>query len=91
MDSLKQRYAQRVEVDFDGAVPDGIDTVAGVEIVHRTEHGVEMRLDHDINPLLGYLAAHPVRRMEVRPPELQEVFLSFYERGNGAGAEGGRR
>ncbi len=90
MDSLKQRYAQRVEVDFDGAVPDGIDAVAGVEIVHRTEHGVEMRLDHDINPLLGYLAAHPVRRMEVRPPELQEVFLSFYERGNGAGAEGGR-
>lgn len=90
MESLKQRYSQRVEVDFDGAVPDGIDAVAGIEIVHRTEHGVEMRLEHDINPLLGFLARHPVRRMEVRPPELQEVFLSFYERKNGNGVTGGR-
>ncbi len=83
MDALKQRYSQRVEVDFDGAVPDGIDDVDGVGIMHRSEHGVEMRLDHDINPLLGFLARHRVRRMEVRPPELQEVFLSFYERRNG--------
>ena len=88
MDALKQRYSQRVEVDFDGAVPDGIDEVAGVEIVQRGEHGVEMRLDHDINPLLGFLARHRVLRMEVRPPELQEVFLSFYERRNGGNGEG---
>ncbi len=90
MNSLKERYSQRVEIDFECAVPDGIDAIAGVEIVHRTEHGVEMRLDHDINPLLGFLATHPVRRMEVRPPELQEVFLSFYERKNGNGTAGGR-
>jgi ABC-2 type transport system ATP-binding protein len=85
MEMLKERYSQRVEVDFDGGVPEGIDAVPGVEIVHRDEHGVEMRLDHDINPLLGFLARHPVRRMEVRPPELQEVFLSFYERNGGNG------
>jgi ABC-2 type transport system ATP-binding protein len=89
MDALKQRYSQRVEVDFEGAVPDGIDAVAGVEIVHRGEHGVEMRLEPDINPLLAFLARHRVRRMEVRPPELQEVFLSFYERRNGNGSDGG--
>jgi hypothetical protein len=59
--------------------------VPGVEVVQRDEHRVVMRLDHDINPLLGFLASHPVRRMEVRPPELQEVFLSFYERRNGNG------
>ena len=90
MDTLKERYSQRVEVDFEGAVPGGIDAVHGVEIVHRGEHGVEMRLEHDINPLLGFLAGHRVRRMEVRPPELQEVFLSFYERGNGGNGAGGR-
>ncbi len=88
MDALKQRYSQRVEVDFDGVVPDGIDEVPGVEIMLRGEHGVEMRLDQDINPLLGFLARHRVRRMEVRPPELQEVFLSLYERRNGGNGEG---
>jgi ABC-2 type transport system ATP-binding protein len=85
MATLKERYAQRVEIDFAGSVPEGIAAVPGVEVVQRDEHRVVMRLDHDINPLLGFLASHPVRRMEVRPPELQEVFLSFYERRNGNG------
>ncbi len=80
MDALKQRYLQRVELVFDGTVPDGLDTVPGVKIVQRDGCDVVMDLEHDINPLIAFLAGHPVRRMEVRPPELQEVFLSFYER-----------
>jgi ABC-2 type transport system ATP-binding protein len=91
MESLKQRYSQRVEVEFETAVPDGIAAVAGIEILHTDDRSVEMKLEQDINPLLAFLAAHPVRRMEVRPPELQEVFLSFYERGNGEAANGGVR
>jgi ABC-2 type transport system ATP-binding protein len=90
MEMLKERYSQRVEVEFEGTVPEGIEGVPGVEIVHRDERGVEMRLEHDINPLLGFLARHAVRRMEVRPPELQEVFLSFYERGDGDARDEGR-
>jgi ABC-2 type transport system ATP-binding protein len=79
MEALKQRYSQRVEVVFDGDVPGGLSAVPGVEIV-RCDGGLAvMNLQHDINPLLAFLAAHPVVRMEVRPPELQEVFMSFYE------------
>jgi ABC-2 type transport system ATP-binding protein len=89
MEALKQQYSQRVEITFEGPVPDGIDEVPGTEIVQRDAQGVVMNLERDINPLLVFLAQHPVRRMEVRPPELQEVFLSFYERGNGA-VSGGR-
>jgi ABC-2 type transport system ATP-binding protein len=80
MDALKQRYQQRVELVFEGAVPDGLGEVPGVEIAQRDGCDVVMSLEHDINPLIAFLAGHPVRRMEVRPPELQEVFLSFYER-----------
>ena len=80
METLKQRYSQRVEIVFACEAPAGIDDVAGVEIVHRDGHAVVLNLDHDINPLLAFLAGHRVERMEVRPPELQEVFMSFYER-----------
>ncbi|MDQ4044794.1 MAG: ABC transporter ATP-binding protein [Chloroflexota bacterium] len=80
MESLKQRYSQRVEVVFEGAVPEGLCEVAGVDMVHRDGQLAVMDLDHDINPLLAFLASHRVSRMEVRPPELQEVFMSFYER-----------
>ncbi len=91
MDALKERYSQRVEVMFEHGIPDGIDEVAGVTVVHRDGQVVEMNLEHDINPLLAFLAGHPVKRMEVRPPELQEVFMSFYERRNGLTNANGRR
>ncbi len=80
MEALKQRYSQRVEVVFREMVPDGLADVCGVEVVHRDGDLAIMTLEQDINPLLAFLAAHPVSRMEVRPPELQEVFMSFYER-----------
>ena len=80
MDALKQKYLQRVQIEFDGDLPGGLDAVPGVDIVERDGRSVVMNLEHDINPLLAFLAQHKVSRMEVRPPELQEVFLSFYER-----------
>jgi ABC-2 type transport system ATP-binding protein len=80
MESLKQRYSQRVEVVFQEMVPDGLAEVCGVEIVLRDGNLAILTLEQDINPLLAFLSAHPVARMEVRPPELQEVFMSFYER-----------
>lgn len=80
MDELKQRYRQRVEVTFEHAIPAGLRDVPSIEIIEQDGRAVSMRLEHDINPLLTFLASHPVSRMEVRPPELQEVFLSFYQR-----------
>lgn len=80
MEDLKRRYQQRVEVIFDEGVPAGLGEVPGVVILRSDDQSVLMSLEHDINPLLAFLARHRVARMEVRPPELQEVFLSFYER-----------
>lgn len=80
IDALKDRYSQRVEVQFVDAVPDGIVQVEGVELVHRDGALAVLTLEGDINPLLAFLAQCPVARMEVRPPELHEVFMSFYER-----------
>lgn len=80
MESLTQQYSQRVEVTFADSVPPGIDTVAGATLVERNGSMVTLSLDHDINPLLGFLSHHDVERMAIRPPELQEVFLSYYQR-----------
>lgn len=75
---LKQQYSQRVEVVFDDCVPEHLAHVPGVEIAEQNHRMVSLKLDQDINPLLGFLANHRVQRMEIRPPELQEVFLGFY-------------
>lgn len=79
MESLKQHYSQRVEVTFAGCAPCDIDTVNGTTLLERNGSVVTLHVDRDINPLLGFLSCHDVERMEIRPPELQEVFLSYYQ------------
>ena len=80
MVELKRQYSQRVEVTFATEAPVDIDTVTSVQVIERQGPTVTLHLDHDINPLLGFLANHDLERMVIRPPELQEVFLSYYER-----------
>ncbi|MDQ3614797.1 MAG: ABC transporter ATP-binding protein [Chloroflexota bacterium] len=79
MESLKRQYSQRVEVTFADAVPGGIDDIVGASLVERNGTMVTLHVDHDFNSLLRYLASHDIARMEIRPPELQEVFMSYYE------------
>ena len=80
MASLKQQYSQRVVITFADGVPAEIEAVSGAKLVERNGSMVSLQLDHDINPLLGFLSRHDVEHMEIRPPELQEMFLSYYER-----------
>lgn len=86
MDALKEQYSQRVEVVFADSVPDAVQDVPGVSLVRREGQLVMLDLEQDINPLLAFLARYPVARMEVRPPELQEMFFGFYQR-DGGGSE----
>jgi ABC-2 type transport system ATP-binding protein len=82
MAELKQQYAQRVEVTFADAVPGGIDDIVGARLIERNGTMVTLHVDHDFNSMLRFLAGHDVVRMEIRPPELQEVFMSYYESGD---------
>lgn len=78
VDELKRQRSQRVEVIFAGTVPDGLEDVAHVAIAEVHGQLALLDLEGDINPLLRFLAQHDVTRMEIRPPELQEVFLGYY-------------
>src|SRR5665811_371900 len=81
MASLKRQFSQRVEITFANTIPIGIEHVAGASMTERNGSRVTLHLDRDINPLLHFLACHEVERMVIRPPELQEVFLGYYEQG----------
>jgi ABC-2 type transport system ATP-binding protein len=78
VDELKERYSQKVEVVFADGVPDRLASVPGIEIASQNHRLVTLTLERGINPLLAFLAGQNVERMEIRPPELQEVFLGFY-------------
>ena len=71
--------ARRVAVR--GRAP--LASLAGVRDLTVSPEGMELLYSGDMRDLLPALAAGDVRDLTVAEPELEEVFLHFYERGGG--------
>lgn len=79
VDELRGRARQRVEIWFEGEVPAGLDQVAGLADGLTEGRRFSAALVGPIQPLLRFLAAHPVAGMLVEEPDLEEAFLDLYE------------
>lgn len=78
VENLAKTNAKRVTVhggDFD---PDGLERVRDIS---RSADGVSFLYGGDINQLLGALAAHRITDLTVSEPDLEEIFMHYYEGG----------
>ncbi|MBS1679591.1 MAG: ABC transporter ATP-binding protein [Actinobacteria bacterium] len=64
---------------------DELRRLAGVSEVEQVDGGVSFRFAGDVDPVVKALAAHHVTDLEVSRPTLEEVFLGYYEGGEGEG------
>ena len=76
---LRERHASRVSVQFQDAVPDSLDQIPGVAIESLDGLRVELMLKGDPNPLVQYLALHPVVDLTINRASLEEIFMAYYE------------
>lgn len=58
-----------------------LDGLAGIRDAHSTPDGVDFLYGGDMGELLSALAKGDVRDLTVSEPELEEVFLHYYEEG----------
>ncbi len=79
VDELRRRARQRLEVWFESAVPDGMAGVEGLAEGLVDGRRYTACLEGPIQPLLRFLATHPVTGMLVEEPDLEEAFLDLYE------------
>ncbi len=79
VEELRRRARQRVEVWFEGDVPEGLPDVPGLADVAIEDHRFSATLVGPIRPLLGFLSERPVTSMLVEEPDLEEAFLDLYE------------
>ncbi len=77
VESLSRADARRVSVR--GHVE--LDGLAGIRDLRRTPDGVDFLYGGDMRELLSALAKGDVRDLTVSEPELEEVFLHYYEEG----------
>ncbi|MBO4276885.1 MAG: ABC transporter ATP-binding protein [Clostridia bacterium] len=80
VEALAKTSAKRVLVrgEFD---PAGLP---GVKDLARGENAISFLYNGNINELLGKLAAAGVEDVNITEPDLEEIFLHYYENGEGA-------
>ena len=80
VDELHGRPVHLVDVRFADDPPSGVLTgVPGVGRVEERGHDVHLELTGSFDPLVHELARHRVADLSIREPDLEELFLSFYE------------
>lgn len=79
VDRLRTRARRRIEIDFGGPPPTGLNQVPGV-------HGVDVRgntatcfVTGPLTALLGYVVQHDVIDLHTHDPDLADAFLGYVE------------
>lgn len=81
---LKQRAIRHVEVRFGaGHRADGLDRIPGVRDVVVDDGTARFVVEGPMDALVKELARYPVQTLTSEEPELDEIFLSYYEAANG--------
>ena len=75
---LTRRHRRTARVTFADGVPDALNRVPGVTVGTRDGCRVDLVIDHNLNPLLAFLANHEISDLTVAPPSLEDIFMSFY-------------
>jgi ABC-2 type transport system ATP-binding protein len=74
---LLSRRRRRVELRFEGAVPD-LEAVDGVTEVRVHEDVLTCQLEGEPGPVLAALRATKIRDLLIEPARLEEAFMEYY-------------
>ena len=84
VDALRRRsQRRRIELELDGAPPQWLPDVAGVELVERRNGDLRLLAGRDVDPEQVLAAAERTARVvefSYGPPSLAELFLELVER-----------
>jgi ABC-2 type transport system ATP-binding protein len=84
VDALRRSSQQRrIELELDGAPPQWLPDVAGVELVERSNGDLQLLAGRDVDPEQVLAAAEQTARVvefSYGPPSLAELFLELVER-----------
>ncbi len=81
---LLAQAVRNVEVIFDGLPPASIGALEGVEVVHSGDSSVKLLVTGPMDGLVKALAGSRVLTINSAPPELEDVFLSYYGERDGS-------
>lgn len=84
IESLRRKMVRRLQVRFRGAVPENLGTTPGVARFEIAANEALLWVQGEVNPILRLLAQSDVEQFVFPEPQLEDIFLSYYQRGEGA-------
>jgi ABC-2 type transport system ATP-binding protein len=81
VEALPQRHVHAVDLVLAGPPAADAFALPDVEVVSAAGAEVRLRVRGDLNPLLRRLATFDVRGMAVSTPDLEDLFMAYYEAG----------
>jgi ABC-2 type transport system ATP-binding protein len=81
MGELRKVAARQVRVLFNEEVTPPTGLPPGSEIVEDTPKTWNLKVQGELGPLLHFMAALPVKDLEVAEPRLEDVVLKYYREG----------
>lgn len=81
VENLGRNAARRVTLRGLSELPEAARRLPGVMEVHEHENEVALLYNGDMHPLVEQLNGLPYSDLLIAEPELEEIFMHFYERG----------
>ncbi|MBN1413261.1 MAG: ABC transporter ATP-binding protein [Spirochaetales bacterium] len=81
---LRARQIKKVRIDFRDRMDGRIETLDGVKVPQHNGNTLSFFFSGDINLLIRQLSKCNVENMEIMEPDLEEIFLHYYEKGEEA-------
>lgn len=79
IDALRSKHLSRVRVEFRERLAPGELSLPGLVEAEAKDGSVTLLYSGEINPLLATLARHPIEKLSIEEPSLEEVFMHYYE------------
>lgn len=80
-DLIGQRI-KRISLIFGEMPPNGLFDIAGVKELERSERGVLLEVQENLGQVLTIAAGHDIQDIETHSVSLEEIFLTYYGKGN---------
>ena len=90
IEGLRARMLRRARVRFRGPAPAGRARLPGVERAEVDGSEATLWVRGDLNPLLGEVARAGVEQFVFPEPQLEDIFLAYYQGGRATAAPGAR-
>lgn len=83
VETLTHQQFKRIRLAFAAEPPAGAFDLDGVSVTSQSERGVTLEVRQNLNEVLARAASLGVADIETIPVTLEEIFLTYYGKGNG--------